>query len=177
MRFEIDRAKWLHGQPEAPNSRLLDDQGRMCCLGFCALALGLSRNQIDGLGEPGEVDLLDVSGDPVSPWPETFVYVSADEDGRVSRDTIFSGELISLNDESESGDRELGQTIAEFRADKERRLIAKFAEIGYEAVFVGEYPDHGAPAAPPLDDSAVRDALIEDSESLSSAHRDSREAT
>jgi hypothetical protein len=180
MKFEIDRAKWLHGKAilspagdskivTEASSLLHPDTGCMCCLGFFGLAIGLTRDQIRGMGEPSEIEL---NHDQTSPWPTELVGVfEGDDEGYAyirARDTRVCSDLIEANDESE-----IGQDLATFRADKETAIAKLFASIGYEAVFVGEYADHGTPTAPPLDDSAVRDALIDDEPV--GHHRDSRE--
>jgi hypothetical protein len=44
----IERAKWLRGR----QSLLLDDSGHMCCLGFDAIACGVSADLLCGAGTP-----------------------------------------------------------------------------------------------------------------------------
>lgn len=54
----IERAKWRRGGPCGIGSgptALLNDSGFMCCLGFDALACGLSEAQIRGFQFPFEV--------------------------------------------------------------------------------------------------------------------------
>jgi hypothetical protein len=57
----IDRSKWRRGggseinHPDGP-TRLLNERGKMCCLGFDALACGLPPEAIQDKGEPGEID-------------------------------------------------------------------------------------------------------------------------
>ena len=49
----VKRSKWLRGNPV--RSVLLNESGRMCCLGFAGLKAGLSKADIWGLGAPSEV--------------------------------------------------------------------------------------------------------------------------
>src|SRR5277367_909081 len=49
--FTVDRSKWLRGKgPE--DSSLLNQKGKMCCLGFYAEACGLDRKFIRHLKSP-----------------------------------------------------------------------------------------------------------------------------
>src|SRR6478736_6393894 len=60
----IDRAKWHRGKG-GPGSKLITFDGKMCCLGFDALACGLKHDDINlvcdpastGFGIPGLVDI------------------------------------------------------------------------------------------------------------------------
>jgi hypothetical protein len=59
----IVRSKWRRGGNNNTHlgvTRLLNDRGRMCCLGFDAIACGLSPAIIKGLGEPCEIGQADV---------------------------------------------------------------------------------------------------------------------
>jgi hypothetical protein len=72
----IERAKWRRGGTgKRPDDKveaigaldiefgptlLLNDKGLMCCLGFDALACGLSADQIVGAGEPSDIKTLKV---------------------------------------------------------------------------------------------------------------------
>lgn len=125
MRFEIDRSKWLHGRM-GEESMLLDDAGRMCCLGFCARALGISVDQILQIRTP--------SRSPSCGWPSELVEFQDDDDLR--QDTRLTTVLININDEIELLDSEY---MAETRAHKETRIAEKFATAGFEVAFVGEY--------------------------------------
>lgn len=53
----IDRTKWFRGKgPEA--SRLLTDDGRMCCLGFECKAHGISDREIFRVSNPNVIPTL-----------------------------------------------------------------------------------------------------------------------
>jgi hypothetical protein len=64
LKVVIDREKWYRGKSGA-GSRLLvrsDDparDGKMCCLGFAALAAGFTEDEIRGYGTPAHLNLRD----------------------------------------------------------------------------------------------------------------------
>lgn len=49
MKVIIDRTKWIRGNP-AKSALLVD--GKMCCLGFHALACGYTNEQMEGVRTP-----------------------------------------------------------------------------------------------------------------------------
>ena len=58
MKLVIERSKWYRGKGDK-DSRLLvtkslvpEDNGKMCCLGFCALMLGVPKEYIENVGMP-----------------------------------------------------------------------------------------------------------------------------
>ncbi len=53
-KFTITRSLWARGGH--PNTSLLDIEGKMCCLGFYALACGYQKTDILNLGEPHEIN-------------------------------------------------------------------------------------------------------------------------
>lgn len=68
MKLIIDRKKW-NGGAEPSVSKLLTDDGRMCCLGFYCLAVGKTEDEILGrtmpnmlMNKKGLELLLDKSG-------------------------------------------------------------------------------------------------------------------
>jgi hypothetical protein len=46
MKFTIERDKWLHGEGSDVSCLLRKEDGKMCCLGFYALAAGLTEDMI-----------------------------------------------------------------------------------------------------------------------------------
>lgn len=48
----IDRTKWLRGQD---NGTLLNDEGKMCCLGFLCHQLRISKKNLLNIGMPDEL--------------------------------------------------------------------------------------------------------------------------
>ena len=47
--FVVERSRWLRGSPAGT---LLDEEGKMCCLGFYARACGFSEEDIKGIPSP-----------------------------------------------------------------------------------------------------------------------------
>ena len=55
MKLTIDRSKWLRG--EANSCLLRPSDGKMCCLGFYALSVGLSPEKITDISTPVGIPL------------------------------------------------------------------------------------------------------------------------
>lgn len=51
----IDRSKWNRGKKGPGACLMLNEVGMMCCLGFDALACGLTESQIMGVGTPSMI--------------------------------------------------------------------------------------------------------------------------
>lgn len=56
----VDRSRWLRG---SENSRLLRDDGKMCCLGFVCLKLGYTEKEIKNKNTPYELSFDEMFGD------------------------------------------------------------------------------------------------------------------
>ena len=52
MKFEIDRKRWLRGEGPSLSALLRKSDGKMCCLGFKAKALGIADADITDKGHP-----------------------------------------------------------------------------------------------------------------------------
>lgn len=120
MKLTITRSEWYRGQV---NSMLLKSDGKKCCLGFYALALGATEDQIRGQFCPNDV-ATEVA------WPSGFVIppLNTSIGGHVTTRYSNSGnacDLIFINDHS---------TLTE--KDREAQLTEEFAKIGVEVEFV-----------------------------------------
>jgi len=73
-------------------SKLLDEEGRMCCLGFYSVACGLQEDQILNIGTPAHV----------APLPEEMEWL-IDEKGHNSAECNV---LMRTNDQRDDNDRE-----------------------------------------------------------------------
>lgn len=118
-KFTIDRSKWARGG----DSLLLDpDSGNMCCLGFYALACGVSVSAISG--EPVYSDLDDSA---IEELPSRLV---SPRDNSWPRVTTLHDDIVNMNDDA---------GVAE--TDREVRIASLFASIGVTVEFVdGEQP-------------------------------------
>lgn len=98
MDLIIDRAKWLRGTAAVRGSYLLrKEDGKMCCLGFLALACGYTKEEIRGKSSPSDlVSVGTIDNLPTQLAPLVFV---KDESGfrRVAATEVGS-ELMSRND-------------------------------------------------------------------------------
>ncbi len=117
MKLVIERARWLRGTG-GPNSKLLDRDGKMCCLGFFGLACGFVEADLRGVAEPSGVT-CDADGE----WPSWLS--SLDEYERRLIDTTACGLLMGTNDDDAIDDR-----------NREEKLAKLFAEHGVEVEFV-----------------------------------------
>lgn len=85
--LELDPERWLRGQKD---SALLKQDGRMCCLGFLALACG--AREADIIEEAMPSDAVGVA------WPTELL---VDAEGRVSvRDSRTCKNIADLNDDA-----------------------------------------------------------------------------
>lgn len=118
-KFVIDRARWRSGC-EGPTktgegrTKLLNNYGCMCCLGFISQQCGIPNEELDGYELPSETGI------------EFFLTYNA---GYAILDRVLAKQAININDD-------------EFmpREAKEKRLKNLFAGAGYEIEFIGEYP-------------------------------------
>jgi hypothetical protein len=54
----IDRTIWLRGEGGSKSYLLREGDGKMCCLGFDAIEYGFTEEEIEGFGEPCELEHL-----------------------------------------------------------------------------------------------------------------------
>ncbi len=110
----IDRSKWKRGSPNAHDTYLLDDDGKMCCLGFYALACGADEESILNRGEPDGLE-FEIPG----------LSYGYEETGGI-RNTSFTAMAIPINDRKTMGE-----------AEREEVLIRLFKEDGIDLTFEG----------------------------------------
>jgi hypothetical protein len=112
----IQRSKWRRGggddskHPAGP-TRLLNEKGFMCCLGFDALACGVPAEEIHDVGEPEEIGNLETFGDYYTEsrftedqWGavqkeairRAIKHNDADELGGAAREALIREDLIAL---------------------------------------------------------------------------------
>lgn len=118
-RFVVRREKWMRGLNKY-DTRLLDDDGKMCCLGFVCVQCGMAPETIHDLGTPEDVASYDCG----SPEPVTGVLGFYDDERGRWCDNALTRDAISINDDGDIDD-----------AERERRLSELFAKHGYEMVF------------------------------------------
>ena len=117
MRLEINRAKWLRGEG-GTKSGLLRRDGKRCCLGFFAQALGARDDDVAGCSTPEDATHIH--------WPE---WLLSELDDSYIR-TVDSDEaiaLIRINDNRALSD-----------AERESVVASIFARHGVEVVFIDE---------------------------------------
>lgn len=121
MKLVIDRAKWLRGEKDA-GLLLRESDGKMCCLGFLALACGLEEDQIVEVGEPHE------TRSPLLPKWLCSAYDEHEDDGELVTKYIDSSDAVEL--------MKINDTVGD-DAPREREIASVFAKHGVEVEFVG----------------------------------------
>jgi len=109
--FNIERKRWYRGRG-GDGSALLRDDGQMCCLGFYALARGLTPDQIENVADPSEV-----AGDGLTRWP---AWMMEDLDRRVQ--SAYTEALIDVNDDPGLNERERESAIRKMFASNGVRV-------------------------------------------------------
>jgi len=117
----IDRSRWLRGSEgsSALLVRVMDEDPQMCCLGFHALACGLSEKEIENQPYPSSLDT----------YPESWLMLEQEVWGPLSSTPnvrSWDRVLALINDASAVDD-----------ATREAWLTEGFRELGgYEVEFV-----------------------------------------
>jgi hypothetical protein len=142
LRIVIDRALWMRGSPD--NSRLLNDEGKMCCLGFLGRACGFTEEELgyavspselpsvdDSLKGPGRVDDVD---HPIGSgrWPKKIARTSWTDE------STLTNHLMSINDADKKIAVSLGRTFkVPDESARERLITGLMAKAGVAVTFVG----------------------------------------
>lgn len=112
--FTVQRSKWLRGNMNI--SRLLNNKGKMCCLGFYSKACGIQNEDIKNISAPE-----DISNNVSKNWKTRLLKFN----NRVNTAKCFK--LMQINDSSSINDEE-----------RERRLTKQFKILGIKVNFVGK---------------------------------------
>ena len=117
--FRINRQKWFRGKG-ADSSRLLNEYGQMCCLGFLALEAGYKEEEIKKKSTPREPAYdCGIKGD-VAKLVEGDVTPS----GKRVKNNAICDQLMLIND---------SMMLSDY--DREVKLTAEFAKIGLQPLF------------------------------------------
>lgn len=108
----IDRQRWARG--ESQSTRLLGEDGKLCCLGFCMAQLGVSRVALLGQGLPHEA--IDEQSEFLANVEGTLVTTNESDDGEGGcylqyADTELVTEAINANDASDITEAEREERI------------------------------------------------------------------
>lgn len=114
--FTIDRAKWYRGKGPI-TSRLLTDDGKMCCLGFFAKACGIADVDIINRSVPAVVKLEKIPED----WGRVLL-----DGNSVDGSSFTTHTLMITNDYIHHTDKV-----------REEKIVAEFAYHGITVKFVG----------------------------------------
>lgn len=114
----IDRSKWRSGHDSENKTgkgqtKLVNTQGYMCCLGFRCNQMGVPKNQLKGLSYPFELYEWELPGITNSDF---------------GSQTDFTRKAISINDNP-----------VLTRRERERAIREHFASDGIKVVFKGKY--------------------------------------
>ena len=121
MRFAVDRSRWRCGDLSERShgigeTKLLNEHGYRCCLGFVGHQLGCPDDKMEAHGEPAQCNYF------------RKVIGRRTEDGWIN--TRLTDAAMEINDSEELS-----------RADREVALKALFKKHGHEIVFRGKYTD------------------------------------
>lgn len=108
----IDRKKWGR---TATGGNLLNNEGKMCCLGFQCRAVGFKPKEIRGKGMPADVDVS----------AKRLQKVAWLVDGSEGNSTVVAEKLALINDDWDTTDKQ-----------KEKAITKLFANNGIEVTFI-----------------------------------------
>lgn len=114
MTFTVEEKTWLRGKGPFESSLQNQHTGKRCCLGFRALATGLSETDITGRGLPDKFHMPTLD---ISKWPGLI-----EPEGNPTR---ACEKIAAVNDNQHLTD-----------ADRKSQLTKLFSEIGDEILFV-----------------------------------------
>ena len=115
MKFTIDRKRWLRGEGSDKSFLLRPSDGKMCCLGFYALACGVSEWTITGASLPRWAHT----------YPEHAQWLFGSRRSALCESPCET--LAAINDDMFSITTE---------AIREEKIVAVFAQYGVEVEFV-----------------------------------------
>lgn len=118
MQFTVDRKTWYRGKG-SKGSRLLREDGMMCCLGHVSLQCGLTAEEILDRADPASVS------DEAAPKISWLLTDADDDSERQFANNPSCAEAMETNDDEELAD-----------ADREKAIVSIFANWGHELTFV-----------------------------------------
>lgn len=118
MKLVIERDRWLRGEGSSDSYLLRDSDGKMCCLGFYALACGLMKIQIANVTDPAGARR------PTKAFEDALVHIPLNPEEMPLGNSQAAKDLMSANDSIELEDNE-----------REQRLERLFAKIGVQVEF------------------------------------------
>jgi hypothetical protein len=143
----LDKVRWARG--DTPNIQLLNDSGKLCCLGVCMAQEGVSPQQLLNVGEVHEP--YRYSDDPLNERvidylvDKTIDFVEDEDTGEEIEEAEFedrpiAGYAIDINDSRDTNDEE-----------KVNKLNELFSVIGIEVVLVDTPEEAAALGGLPVD--------------------------
>jgi hypothetical protein len=138
IKVTIDRSKWRTGgnYPSATGTglltRLLNDEGSMCCLGFCCKAAGCSDKDIRYMTTPADIYRRNPDYSSLGSTVSFLLFDTfcSEKDGYSwVKDSSLVYSAVQIND----------GTLP--RESKEQRLLELFKDSSFEIEFTGEYTD------------------------------------
>ena len=131
LRVTIDRSRWLRGEGSHSSSLLRGSDGKMCCLGFVALAAGHSKEEIKGRQAPESMMRagIDVGFiDPLGPVCHNLMVVND-----ATLPARLTSDLIDMDD-APIGSKTVLLIMNE--QEREEYLTKTMVRIGIELSFV-----------------------------------------
>lgn len=152
MKLVIDRTRWQRGNPAGSSSLLNHKTGKMCCLGFYALAEGLTKYQIKDMSSPRAAVLIgteytakDLTITPEKVPMHKLLAVTnyyADKEVAMMDNTKHCDSMMMVNDvplgrmTKIMKDNEPVQIKLGSESEREAILTEMFADIDVEVTFI-----------------------------------------
>ena len=119
LKVEVDRRTWLRGEGSRDSFLLRRSDGKMCCLGSVALALGYTQDQIRGYTTPSALT-------DVTKFVDTgFVFKESTEAGPAPTQTCH--DMMKDNDSQNPSYKD---------SEREEDLTRFAKKLGIELVFI-----------------------------------------
>lgn len=118
-KFTVKRSKWLRGNGGV--SQLLNNEGKMCCLGFYGRECGLRPQDIRDQATPSDVD--DTRDEKI--WNTFLIKDDTINTLNSPRDSKAAVKLMRINDSKALSDEK-----------REEKLTAEFLKWGIKVKFV-----------------------------------------
>ena len=147
----LDKVRWARG--DTPTIQLLNDAGKMCCLGYCLGQEGMPARYLLNVGEPEEAYAYgdyDIDDDVVEYLVEKRIETEEDEDSGEESEIVkfidkgIVSNAIGINDAGDTTDEQKVEALNEI-----------FSKVGIEVVLVDTPEEAAALGGLPVDYAAI----------------------
>ena len=124
----IDRRKWLRNRgTEVYDSMLLDPKGKMCCLGFACLDMGMKRKDIKDITSPSVISCIREESEEVQEYRKSLGWLlrPGSSFNSLPMDSRDCNRLMMVNDSPTTTDKM-----------KEHKITRIFAKHSVKVKFI-----------------------------------------